>query len=282
MSSDLVFILGITPRSGTNLLYHALLEHPDCIPARPEGEDFLVRESIRLGRYVDSVADRWNPEWDADGTRSTDLALSIGRGLSDFLEPDEGAPVVVTKTPSAEGIEHAGRFFPDARMLVLVRDGRDVAESSVRSFGLTYGEAFRRWDLAARRLALALDRFETDAVRVVRFEKLVKEPTAEMTRVLEHCGLDAARYDFDAAATLPVYGSSTARGGADEVHWAPVDRPDGFDPVGRWSAWDDVLKTRFQRMCGTAAEGLGYGRERIPGGAVRRGIMHLAAALDRR
>ena len=139
-----VFILGITQRSGTNLLYRALLEHPDCVPARQPGEDFLVHGVDHLRRYVDSVAAQWNPEWDLAGERAADLARALGRGWLAHLRPEGGAAAFVTKTPSVRGIAHVHRFLPEARVLALVRDGRDVAESGVRSFGWTYGEAFRR------------------------------------------------------------------------------------------------------------------------------------------
>ncbi len=277
-----VFILGITQRSGTNLLYRALLEHPDCVPARQPGEDFLVHGVDHLRRYVDSVAAQWNPEWDLAGERAADLARALGRGWLAHLRPEGGAAAFVTKTPSVRGIAHVHRFLPEARVLALVRDGRDVAESGVRSFGWTYGEAFRRWGEAARELVSYLDGDAGPGVSLVRFEDLVREPAAEIERLLDVCGLQPARFDFQAAASLPVYGSSTARGSAEDIHWSPVPRSEGFDPVGRWSAWNDALRVRYDRACGAVAERLGYSREPAPGGLFRRGMTGLAASLDRR
>ena len=281
-TSTPILILGLTRRSGTNLLYRLLLEHPDCAPARRPGEDFLVHGVDHLVRYVDAVSSRWNPDWNREGERAADLARALGHGWLFHLRPDADASAFVTKTPSVRGIAHLHRFLPEARVLALVRDGRDVAESGVRSFGWTYGEAFRGWAAAAGELVSHTDGESTSGTSIVRFESLVRDRPAEMGRVLEACGLDPDRFDFEAASELPVYGSSTAAGDGREIDWNPVPAPECFDPVGRWSAWDERLRARYDRVCGGVAVRLGYPRERLPGGLLRRGMIGLAASLDRR
>jgi hypothetical protein len=275
-------ILGLTPRSGTNLLYRLLLEHPDCAPARQPGEDFVVHGVDHLVRYVDSVASMWNPDWNREGERATDLARALGRGWLAHLRPDADAAAFVTKTPSVRGIAHLHRFLPEARVLALVRDGRDVAESGARSFGWTYGEAFRGWAAAAEELVSHTEAGSASGTSIVRFESLVRDRRAEMGRVLEACGLDGDRFDFEASSKLPVYGSSTAAGDGREIDWDPVPAPEGFDPVGRWSTWDGRLRARYDRVCGRVSARLGYPREPLPGGRLRRGAIGLAASLDRR
>ena len=281
MSATPVFILGITRRSGTNFLYRALLLHPDCGAARQPGEDFLVHEADRLVGYVDAVAAHWNRDWDANGLRSTDLRRALGGAWLTHLMPRDPRPFVVTKTPSVRGLEHVPRLLPEARVLVVVRDGRDVAESGVRSLDWTYEAAFRTWAAGAEKVVERLGCDPPD-FELIRFESLVREPEGEIRKALRHCGMNPETYDYDALRNLPVYGSSTARGGEDSVHWKPVERPEAFDPVGRWAGWDDALARRYARVCGPVAAKLGYEASGASSGWLGRIAASLRAAFGRR
>jgi hypothetical protein len=256
-----VFILGLTQRSGTNLLYRALLQHPDCAPARQPGEDYLLHEADLLTEYVSRVASHWNPDWNRSGARASDLAHSLGAGLVAHLRPYEPCRVFVSKTPSVRNVGLLASFVPDARILVVVRDGRDVVESGVLGLGWRYRDAFQRWAQAADELVRFLEQSERPPVTVIRFESLVETPQDELGRALTACGLDLGRYPFEALAHLPVYGSSVLRGDRAELHWEPVSRPEDFDPVGRWKSWEDSLKREYDHVCGEAAQRLGYPRD---------------------
>jgi hypothetical protein len=282
LQSTPIFVLGLTQRSGTNLLYRALLEHPDCRAARQPGEDFLLYHADMLTRYVSRVAEHWNPAWNPGGARADDLARSLGRGLVAHLRPEGACTAFVSKTPSAQNVELLSRFVPDARVLLILRDGRDVAESGVRSFGWTYGGGFRRWAAAGELLVRFLDGGAGSSVELIRFERLIEAPGRELRRALLTCGLDPESYPFDAVSTLPLYGSSTHRGGRDELHWEPVDRPPEFDPVGRWREWDDTLRLRYDQVCGEVAERLGYPRDSPPVGRLSGLATRTRARLDRR
>lgn len=277
-----IFILGLTQRSGTNLLYRALLAHPDCDAARQPGEDFLLHEADLLERYVERVSGHWHPDWNRGGARAQDLRESLGRALVEHLRPASDRAAFVSKTPSARNLTLLARFVPGSRVLLLIRDGRDVVESGVRGFGWTYREGFRRWARAAQELARSLDGSDRPPFTMIRFEALVESPRAELRRALSACGLDEARYPFDTLSNLPIYGSSQLRGGRADVHWEPVAKGEGFNPVGRWLGWDDALKLEYERVCGTAAERLGYARGTLPHGTWTRLAARLRGRLERR
>jgi hypothetical protein len=188
----------------------------------------------------------------------------LGRGLLSILadQADRPATHLITKTPRADRLPLYPWLFPGQPLLVIIRDGRSVVESAVRSFGWTYGKAIERWGRGARRI-LEFDRDQRHGscrYLVVRYENLVTDVEAEMNRVLSFLRLDPADYDFDAARAMPVRGSSTLKSQGQSLHWQPVPKGSGFDPLRRASAWTPRLHRRFERIAGMYQQLLGYSR----------------------
>lgn len=143
-----IFILGMLPRSGTNHLWDLLGLHPDTELSTPVYEDHLVRSASHLFHYVDDVSRQWTPEWNVPEATSHELLVAIGDGILRWLSADSDRRIV-TKMPSVEGADRFADLFPESPLFVLVRDGRSLCESGVRTFGWSYERAFRRWRDAA-------------------------------------------------------------------------------------------------------------------------------------
>ena len=109
------------------------------------------------------------------------LAYARGRGAARWAD----------KTPLY--VLHAGlirRTFPEARIVHIVRDGRDVALSLLRvPFGAAnVWAAAHQWRDAVDAGDAAAERYG-DAVLTVRYEDLVAEPEATVRRVCAFCEL---------------------------------------------------------------------------------------------
>jgi Sulfotransferase family len=109
------------------------------------------------------------------------LAYARGRGAARWAD----------KTPHY--VLHAGlirRTFPEARIVHIVRDGRDVALSLLRvPFGAAnVWAAAHQWRDAVDAGDAAAER-DADAVLTVRYEDLVAEPEATVRRVCAFCEL---------------------------------------------------------------------------------------------
>jgi hypothetical protein len=277
-----IFILGIMQRSGTNWLRDLLLCHPDCYPAKIQ-EDFLLANSQLLVRFGSSLYRSWPESWHADERVGPQERLHrlLGEALlafigqepagedSDGASPRPPARRLLTKTPSMENLDHFFNFFPDSQLVILVRDGRTVVESGVRSFNWEYENAIRRWDGAARKILSFRAGGELARLRstVVKYEDLYSTPDAELRRLLGFLSLDAARFDFDRALGLPVRGSSVfGRSEQDRVRWRRLERTEEFAPLERAADWDRWKHERFNRLAGESLEALGY-EKRAPGGA---------------
>jgi hypothetical protein len=267
---DPIFMLGILMRSGTNFLYDLLRLHPDCDASTPVPEDFLVHCADLLVEYVDSVSSNWRSHWGVEVNQDI-LRQCLGKGLISFVtwrvgEDDARTRKrIIARTPSVRNLELFFELFPRAHLLILVRDGRAVVESSVKSFGANYETMMRHWAKAAQTI-VRVDQSHRDSnskYLIVRYEDLYVNMQAELLRIFAFLGLGADAYDFDAAASLPVKGSSELRDrGEDAVHWQPVEKWSGFNPINRWDHWDRALHERFNWIAGQYLAPLGYQERR--------------------
>jgi hypothetical protein len=267
-----VFIIGIEHRSGTNFLSDLLALHADCCRPTTIGEDFLLHHAEHLRRYAAGLHESWNPDWRGSASQA-EIGAALGRGLLAVLQQQADRPAarLVTKTPRADRLSLFPWLFPDHPLLLIIRDGRSLVESAVRSFGWTYPKAIDRWARGARRI-LEFDRDEHAGncrYLVVRYEDLVTDLDAELARILAFLRLSPARYDFDAARALPVRGSSSLKSQGQSLHWTPIAKPQDFRPLERASGWTASQHRRFARKAGYLQELLGY-----PAGPPATGIIN--------
>lgn len=259
--ADPIFIHGIMPRSGTNFLWDLLLLHPDCSRARaPVREDLFLDHSDHLHAFTETVRAAWDPDWGTFGPdMPSRLRAGLGEGLVSFLWTDREHRLV-TKSPSVRHLERFFDFFPWARLVILVRDGRSVVQSTISTFGWDFDRACREWAEAADTIRL----FQRDQAgranqwRLVHYEALVDDTDGQLRSLFEFLGLEAARYDFDAARSLPVRGSSAFGRVDGEVHWAPVAKDASFTPKERWRSWSAAQAARFEWLAGDQLRALGY------------------------
>ena len=141
-----IILLSACPRSGSNYLENLLSLHPHCRKSKVP-EDFFLANSETLLNFCRSVADSWDDWWLQRLGGSSRLAMHIGTALLGFADPglEEEEPVsdfqLMLRSPTTEGIAAATTLFPNARVLVLVRDGPATVELGRRSFGWPYEEA---------------------------------------------------------------------------------------------------------------------------------------------
>jgi hypothetical protein len=259
-----IILLSACPRSGSNYLENLLSLHPQCRKSRVP-EDFFLANSETLLNFCRSVADSWDDWWLQRLGGPTRLAMHIGTALLRFADPgpEEGGPVgdfrLMLRSPTTEGIAAATTLFPDARVVVLVRDGPATVESGRRSFGWPYEEAMQAWRQSVRRILTFLASADGPRCQLIRFEDLTADPAREVARVIAFLGLDPALYPFDRVDEIPVFGSSSfGRTEGEGVHWRPVPKDPSFDPLARAQSWRAHRLARFAWLAGAEQRKLGY------------------------
>jgi hypothetical protein len=262
-----IFIHGIFERSGTNYLAALLNLHPDCYHSWLH-ENWVLSEWQAVAGFAATMGERWrrDPAWEVPSDVEDRLARHLGIGMLSFLSAGADGARLVTKTPSVYGLERFFAVFPNAYLLILVRDGRSVVESSTRSSGHDPAQVARWWAAAADRI-LRFDREHRvgdRCYRIVRYEDLVRDTENQMAEILRFLHLDVARYDFSKGTRLPVFGSSATRDDAGHWKWQISPRVDDLGSVERWAGWSRSRHERFNWIAGDRLEAFGYAPMRFP------------------
>ncbi len=191
---NLIFIVG-APRSGTTWVLGLLGEHPDVVAATLDNLDVRLRDAPTLETNIFN-ADR--PFTDAQ------IRYKFHR-----LSRKNPGQVVVEKTPiHLLSVDRIRRVFPQAALILVQRDGRDVVTSLVhvgrnpdawwKGAPDTVDKATRLWvQYAEADLRCHADH----APLVLRYEELLADPAGELGRVLEQLGLSTLQVDAQIQAS---------------------------------------------------------------------------------
>ena len=269
---DLHFLFGVAPRSGTTYLGDLLAAHPAVELPRDLPEDGLLQPLHHLDAYVEDLAKFWESWPDLATPGPNDVMQAVGRGFQNLVlerSSKDAVDVVVSKTPFPTNLDRLRELFPESRAIVIVRDGRSVVESTVRTWGSPFDVAAARFRDGAREILRAIGSVESAPphLHVVSYESLFADPVGVTSRALEFLGLDSSLLPADAVEGAPVRGSSTARGdeSGDAVHWDAVERPADFAPTTRWNSWTDRQHELFAAIAGDENVALGYGANKVGG-----------------
>jgi tetratricopeptide (TPR) repeat protein len=229
------FLLGF-PRSGTTLLEQALAGHPDLValeeaPTLAEAYDAFLADAAgleRLAQLSAAEAEHWRGVyWRAVAAHGADPASRV------FLDK---APAGTLYLPLI------ARLFPEATLLFAVRDPRDVVLSCFRSSfqmnALTY--AFTDLAEAARCYAASMEMMHVYRgvlpieLAEVRYERLVDDFEAELSRI-------AARLDLEMTPGMTDVAATASRRIVRTPSASQVRVGLNRQGLGRWRAYTDDL-----------------------------------------
>lgn len=228
-----------------------------------------------LKAYTTRVANAWKPWWKVEDTIGGQAVLlrHFGDAIERFLRrqitqerPDPPPHLLLTKTPSVEGLDLFFELFPSAYLILLIRDGRAVVESGVRSFGWDYERAMQRWRNNAQAILdfQKMHRAETQRFILINYEDLVQHEERTLRTLFDFVELDPERFDFGAAQALQVTGSSDLIQQTGALHWNETQKTPAFNPLARFSNWDQSRHQRFNEIAGTQMTQLGYALQTTP------------------
>ena len=206
------------------------------------------------------------------------LADRIGKGRKDFqgvvgalydeLLKTSGKQRLVDKTPNnGRYAERIARTWPESEIIHLVRDGRDVALSSMSSRrGINFRNTFElgcAWGGGNLRRA-AFGMRNRHRYHRLRYEDLVSNPEAELQRL---CNFLNVRYD---GQMLDYADGDFARRNAARLDYHPnLVRKVMSDNVGKWrKAMPARHRRLYEALSGKALVSFGYDlgpRERASG-----------------
>jgi hypothetical protein len=156
------FIFGHA-RSGTTLLTRLIRLHPE-IHCNYQAH-FFTRQPLLQALVADEMIGEWLSRRSNRWNRGRDLSPLVLRAVSDFImERDarrEGKNIVGDKSPNSlledESVRLVHKVYPDARLIFIIRDGRDMAVSHRFQSFIDASQHLSREDLRIR------DDFSRDA-----------------------------------------------------------------------------------------------------------------------
>jgi Sulfotransferase family len=265
VSAPPFFIVG-NDRSGTTMLRMILDRGPEA--AIPPESMFLTDVSLPAADWQALMDEVWEhpkvrlwklpgppprvpPDLPPDDAARFVLGAPFAAYASQHAKPRWG-----DKTPHyVNHVEQLLAIWPDARFVVLVRDGRDVALSLKRMpFGPNNAWAAAQWWARGIRAGAAAERAHPDRVKTVRYEDLVTDPA---THVPDVCAFLGLRYDAD---MLDLAHADRSKIVADQASWFPTL----FEGINTkaLARWPQDMSVREQAVFASLArdelEQLGY------------------------
>lgn len=178
----------------------------------------------------------------------------------------EGKERFGDKTPAyLHAVDELLAVWPTARVVVLVRDARDVALSIAKlPFGPNNAYAAAAWWSRGVRAGLAAERRHPEQVLTVRYEDLVAEPEATVRRVCDHVRLG---YNSE---MLAIERAGPGKIVSEQADWyTGVSSPISAAASGRWrTAMPEEDRRMVDAVAGAELRELGYetgdGEARVP------------------
>ena len=296
------FIFGHA-RSGTTLLMRLTNLHPDVLCNRQA--HFFSRRPTLQALVADPDVANWLSRGSFRWNRGRDLSPVVMRAAADFiLERDarqQVARIVGDKSPNSllngEAVRLMHDIYPDARLIFIIRDGRDASlshrfqsfidatqhltkadwkiradfERNPDSFRAQTGSSpskslFTEWGIRDAARGWVANVIETHALGQelyqdrylsLRFEDLLDNPTDEMLRVWDFLGADI---------TLPGLTQSVldAQNVNRDARWQETKAGDLADaiPKGQSGSWQEFFSVRdkqvFEEVAGETLREWGY------------------------
>ncbi|MCB8978372.1 MAG: sulfotransferase [Ardenticatenaceae bacterium] len=256
-----IFIQGIMPRSGTVYIGELLCRHPDLyayphhlweLPMLPLTADIRqLQQKFMLGYKMNEGK-----------LQDDDFLPLIGAAMMAHLHaPAPQHQRVLAKMPSVQYLSQFFSMFPHENVLVLVRDGRDVVHSTLRTWThLNFIQVSLLWNRSAKSVLYAMDHFEKNHCHgywMTKYEDALQDPVSFAQEACRRFGLDESRYPFEEIDKIRVIGSSKLEEKG-KVGWRHIKRPQNFRPVEYWSKWPLVKKSVFKVIAGQSLIDLGY------------------------
>lgn len=185
-----VFFIGGMPRSGTTLVRAMLDAHPDirC------GEETRVIPRILQMRQQWLKSKKESARLTEAGLGKEVLDSAIAAFVLEIIaKHGEAAPRLCNKDPfTLKSASYLSELFPNAKFLMMVRDGRATVHSiisrqvTISGFDLTsYRQCLTKWNAAVQTMYLQCRDVGPKRCMPVYYEQLVLHPRQWMEKVLD-------------------------------------------------------------------------------------------------
>lgn len=212
MDQQPFFVTG-SPKSGTTWLGKLLDAHPEISCSGEACVHKFTKSLIHISNEYNELLERRSENFSESNKFPPLKEAEVHAMMRYFIELRMGIIADPNKTKlklvGEKDPVHAANFpilhklFPEAKVLHIIRDGRDVALSAWHhnlrmkvkdvidaGLGVFLDEAAKQWAWILRR-ALDTAPILGEQYLEVRYERLLSDPLPQMKRILSHLGADA-------------------------------------------------------------------------------------------
>ncbi len=256
MDNKLIFIIGISPRSGTNYLYNLINLHPQVSPSKIKGEDFLLYYSDLIDTYTKELDRRWHANWGNDPDL---IKKAFGRGLTDTISTDSTFNTI--KTPLTTNLDNLKKYFPHSKVILLTRNGKNVVASHLKTFNKGITIPSNIYSLGGE----IIMKYQSDkSTYCLKYEDLNNDTESQLKSIMDYLGLSYSELDQEEVGKLGVVGSSTFGRSEGKIDWnQSYSKNKNFNPNNRSANWSKYKRQRFDWIAGAINEELGYERDEV-------------------
>jgi hypothetical protein len=265
MEQQIIHIHGIMQRSGTNYFQKLLLYHKRCHALAPVYEDFTLHHAYLLNDYSERVYKSMKKTWNVNGIIGPPTLFYplFGKSIREFFlkqvtSENPNLKYYVSKVPSTQNTHYFFDYFPNDKLIVIVRDGRSVVSSAMKAFNWRFEHCVQKWAHGAHEIMLLQKKVPAEKFLIVKYEDLVRDTNKTMTQVLSYLDLDSGEYDFESANNMGVIGSSDLVEKHKKMHWGEVKKDANFDPINRFKGWNKWKHSRFNWIAGSYMSAFNY------------------------
>jgi hypothetical protein len=207
---------GGLPRTGSTVLMNILQQNPSIFTTSTDPYPHILNEQIL-------VKSRYSEAFQAMSCEQADAAMYglVQGGTSGWYSGLTNKPIVISKARQWSGLHH---LFPDSKIIVTIRDLRDIVESfdrvnskirALHTFSedhtlyasMTEEEKlhyhFKESNALSSTLRheipkyLELFKINNARVKFVRYEDVLRDPSYMLSRIYSFLGLDSFNHDLN-------------------------------------------------------------------------------------
>ncbi len=279
-SGKLAYVAGIYQRIGTNFIGRILINHKEmCRPGGHWELPILDVSDEYLSLFNHFSSKRTNNRLNY---KIEDFCRVFGEGVMQLMyervKINIDAKYIVQKNPGTVGLANFKLFFPEAKLLILIRDGKDVMNSYLSASNFA-GKKFnpRRYYTAY----IFCKRFRDSALRIldflktkpentllVKYEDLTNDLNPQLFRIAEFLEIEPYQEWIDGCMKISVKGSTFYNKASEEdkfeekgnsTNWIDNKKTENFKPVGRYKKFLNKLDLYiFNSVVGKWNKELGY------------------------
>jgi hypothetical protein len=170
---------------------------------------------------------------------------------------------MLLKVPNVRYLDYFTSVFPYETLLLLIRDGRDVVNSTLKTWPYKkFSDVCREWDYSAKMIFCFDEHYcnKKNDYLLAKYEDILENPVNFAKMACDRYGLDYQKFPVEKIDELKVVGSSSIQSQG-KVTWQAAEKPQDFQSTQRWLKWSSEEKQIFKEIAGQTLIDAGYEKD---------------------